>query len=56
MSAYLLSTRVPPRGTVCRPDVVPFAQPPAAQATRARAGASAKAAPIPPAIRRLIGS
>jgi hypothetical protein len=33
--------------------VVPFAQPPAAQA--ARAGASAKAALIPPAIRLLIG-
>jgi hypothetical protein len=43
---------VPPRGTVCRPDVVPFAQPPAAQAQRA-AGAS-KAALIPPAIRRLL--
>jgi pimeloyl-ACP methyl ester carboxylesterase len=55
VSAYLLTKRVPPRGAVCRPDVVPFAQPPAAQAARA-AGASTKAALIPPAIRRLIGS
>ena len=52
VSAYLLTTRVPPRGTVCAPDVVPFAQP-AAQALGA-GGASAKAALIPPAIRRLL--
>jgi pimeloyl-ACP methyl ester carboxylesterase len=52
VNTYLLTSRVPARGTVCRPDVVPFAQPPAAQAQRA-AGAS-KAALIPPAIRRLL--
>jgi len=27
VSRYLLTTRVPPPGTVCQPDVVPFAQP-----------------------------
>jgi pimeloyl-ACP methyl ester carboxylesterase len=54
VSTYLLTSRVPPRGTVCRPDVVPFAQP-AAAATQARqAGASSKAALIPPAIRRML--
>jgi pimeloyl-ACP methyl ester carboxylesterase len=52
VNTYLLTTRVPPRGTVCAPTVVPFTQPPAAQAQRA-AGAS-KAALIPPAIRRLL--
>jgi hypothetical protein len=52
VSAYLLTTRVPPRGTVCAPDVVPFAQPPAAQAQQA-AGAS-KAALLPPALRQLL--
>ena len=54
VSTYLLTTRVPPRGTVCAPDVVPFAQPPAAQAQPA-AGASTRAALLPPALRRLLG-
>ena len=27
LNRYLLTTQVPPHGTVCRPDVVPFAQP-----------------------------
>ena len=27
VSRYFLTTRVPPRGTVCEPDVVPFAEP-----------------------------
>jgi hypothetical protein len=53
VNSYLLTTRVPPRGTVCQPDVVPFAQPPAAQAVQA-AGPSSKAALLPPAIRRLL--
>jgi pimeloyl-ACP methyl ester carboxylesterase len=35
VSRYLLTTRVPPPGTVCQPDVVPFAQPaPQAPTTR----------------------
>jgi hypothetical protein len=55
VNSYLLTTRVPPRGTVCQPDVVPFAQPPAAQALQA-AGASSRAALLPPAIRRLLDS
>jgi pimeloyl-ACP methyl ester carboxylesterase len=51
VSRYLLTTRVPPGGTVCRPDVVPFAQP-AAQAMAAGTGAG-RAEVIPPLIRRL---
>ena len=53
VSRYFLTTRVPPRGTVCEPDVVPFAEPAAAQAQQA-AGASAKAELIPPMLRRLL--
>ena len=54
VSRYLLTTRVPPKGTVCEPDVVPFAEAAAtAQALRA-SGASSKAALIPPAIRQLL--
>jgi pimeloyl-ACP methyl ester carboxylesterase len=53
VSRYFLTTRVPPRGTVCEPDVVPFAEPAAAQATQA-AGASAKAELIPPMLRRML--
>jgi pimeloyl-ACP methyl ester carboxylesterase len=53
VSRYLLTTRVPPRGTVCQPDVVPFAEPAAAQAQQA-AGASAKAELIPPMLRRML--
>jgi len=52
VSRYLLTTQVPPQGTVCQPDVVPFAQP-AAQA-QAAGGASPRAAVIPPLIRRLV--
>jgi pimeloyl-ACP methyl ester carboxylesterase len=52
VSRYLLTTQVPPLGTVCQPDVVPFAQP-AAQALAA-GGASARAAVIPPLVRRLM--
>jgi pimeloyl-ACP methyl ester carboxylesterase len=55
VSTYLLTTRVPPRGTVCEPDVVPFAEAPAAQAVQA-AGASSKAALIPPRLRRMLDS
>jgi pimeloyl-ACP methyl ester carboxylesterase len=52
VSRYLLTSRVPPRGTVCAPDVVPFAQPAAAQTLQA--GASSKAALIPPMLRKLL--
>jgi pimeloyl-ACP methyl ester carboxylesterase len=52
VSAYLLTSRVPPKGTVCQPDVVPFAQPAAAQALRA--GGASKAALIPPMLRRML--
>jgi pimeloyl-ACP methyl ester carboxylesterase len=44
---YLLTTRVPPRGTICQPNVVPFAQP-ATQTLTMSPGTTA----IPPAIRR----
>jgi pimeloyl-ACP methyl ester carboxylesterase len=56
VSTYLLTTRVPLQGTVCEPDVVPFAEAAAtAQALRA-SGSSSKAALIPPIIRRMLES
>jgi pimeloyl-ACP methyl ester carboxylesterase len=54
VSGYLLTGRVPPRGTVCQPDVVPFAQPGAPAQTLAAGGASQRSAVIPPMIRRLV--
>jgi pimeloyl-ACP methyl ester carboxylesterase len=57
VSAYLLTSRVPPRGTVCQPDVVPFAQPAAATQAARAAGAPSKAALIPsPMAQRLLKS
>ena len=53
VSRYFLTTRVPPRGTVCEPDVVPFAEPAAAQAVSATAEPS-KAELIPPMLRRML--
>jgi pimeloyl-ACP methyl ester carboxylesterase len=53
VSRYLLTTRVPPKGTVCQPDVVPFAEP-STTAQAAAAPASAKAALIPPMLRRML--
>jgi pimeloyl-ACP methyl ester carboxylesterase len=56
VSTYFLTSRVPPKGTVCEPEVVPFAEPAAtAQALRA-SGSSSKAALIPPIIRRMLES
>jgi pimeloyl-ACP methyl ester carboxylesterase len=57
VNTYLLTSRVPPKGTVCEPDVVPFAEPAAdAQASRA-AGAPSKAALIPsPMLQRFLKS
>jgi pimeloyl-ACP methyl ester carboxylesterase len=56
VSTYLLTSRVPPKGTVCAPDVVPFAQPATTQSARA-AGAPSKAALIPsPMVQRLLKS
>jgi hypothetical protein len=56
VSTYFLTSRVPARGTVCEPDVVPFAEAAAtAQALRA-SGSSSKAALIPPIIRRMLES
>jgi hypothetical protein len=52
VSRYLLTSRVPPKGTICEPDVVPFAQPAAAQTLQAP-GASAKAELVPPMLRRM---
>jgi pimeloyl-ACP methyl ester carboxylesterase len=52
VSTYLLTSRVPPKGTVCQPDVVPFAEPAAAQT--AQAGGASKATLIPPMLRRLL--
>jgi hypothetical protein len=53
VSSYFLTTRVPPSGTVCQPDVVPFAEPAAAQARQAT-GAAGKSALIPPMLRGLL--
>ena len=55
VNTYLLSSRVPPKGTVCQPDVVPFAEAATTAKTRA-AASSSKAALIPPAVRRLLDS
>jgi pimeloyl-ACP methyl ester carboxylesterase len=55
VSTYLLSSRVPPKGTVCQPDVVPFAEAATTAKTRA-AASSSKAALIPSAVRRLLDS
>jgi pimeloyl-ACP methyl ester carboxylesterase len=55
VNTYLLTTRVPPRGTVCEPDVVPFVEPAAAQTLQASGGAS-KTALIPPMLRRMLTS
>src|SRR5262245_18962934 len=54
VNAYLLTSRVPPEGTVCQPDVVPFAQPAAAAQARQATGAAAKAELIPPMLRRML--
>ena len=54
VSRYFLTTRVPPRGTVCEPDVVPFAEPAATAQAQQAAGASAKAELIPPMLRRML--
>jgi pimeloyl-ACP methyl ester carboxylesterase len=54
VSTYLLTTRVPPRGTVCQPDVVPFAEPAATAQTLQAGGGSSKAALIPPPLRRML--
>jgi TAP-like protein len=47
VSRYLLTGRVPPKGTVCQVDVVPFTQPVAAAQS---AQASAHAYLIPPTL------
>jgi hypothetical protein len=51
VNTYLLTTRVPARGTVYEPDVVPFAEPAAPAQTLQASGAS-KATLIPPMLRR----
>ena len=54
VSTYFLTTRVPARGTVCDPDVVPFAEPAATAQALQATGASSKSALIPPMLRRLL--
>jgi pimeloyl-ACP methyl ester carboxylesterase len=51
VNQYLLSSQVPPPGTVCQPDVVPFAQPAAAARTAAQPGRTLM---VPPVLRRAI--
>jgi pimeloyl-ACP methyl ester carboxylesterase len=52
VSRYLLTTQVPPRGTVCLPDVVPFTQP--ASQTQNANGSFESAVVLPPVVRRAI--
>jgi pimeloyl-ACP methyl ester carboxylesterase len=52
VNRYLLSGELPPPGTVCQPDLVPFAQPTAAPAATRRA--ARRALMVPPALRRAI--
>jgi hypothetical protein len=54
VNRYLLTSRVPARGTVCEPDVVPFAEPAATAQAPQATGASSKSALIPPMLRRLL--
>jgi pimeloyl-ACP methyl ester carboxylesterase len=56
VSRYLLTARVPPRGTVCQPDVVPFAQPAAQAQVMTAGGAAPRSAVVPPMIRRLMAA
>jgi hypothetical protein len=49
VSRYLLTGRVPPKGTVCQVDEVPFAEPAAAAA--GAAGMSAHAYQLPPTLK-----
>jgi pimeloyl-ACP methyl ester carboxylesterase len=55
VNRYLLTTRVPAKGTVCAPDVVPFAEP-ASAAQTLQAGPASKTALIPPMLRRMLAS
>jgi TAP-like protein len=55
VNTYLLTGRVPPRGTVCEPDVAPFAEPAAPAQTLQASGAS-KTALVPPMLRRMLTS
>jgi pimeloyl-ACP methyl ester carboxylesterase len=54
VSTYFLTTRVPARGTVCEPDVVPFAEPAATAQALQATGAASKTALIPPTLRRML--
>jgi pimeloyl-ACP methyl ester carboxylesterase len=52
VNRYLLTSKVPPAGTVCRPDVIPFAQPAAAVAAAPSAGSVLVPAVLRLAMRR----
>ncbi|HYJ73023.1 MAG TPA: hypothetical protein VE265_11185, partial [Actinomycetota bacterium] len=54
VNRYLLTSRVPAKGTVCKPDVVPFAEAAATAQALQATGASSKSALIPPMLRRLL--
>jgi pimeloyl-ACP methyl ester carboxylesterase len=53
VNTYLLTTRVPAKGTVCQPDVVPFAEPAAPAQTLQASGAS-RAGLVPPMLRGML--
>jgi hypothetical protein len=54
VNRYLLTSRVPAKGTVCEPDVVPFAEAAATAQALQATGASSKSALIPPMLRRML--
>jgi hypothetical protein len=54
VSAYLLTTRVPAKGTVCAPDVVPFTEAAAATQARRAVPSAGRVSLLPPTIRRLL--
>jgi pimeloyl-ACP methyl ester carboxylesterase len=54
VTTYLLTTRVPPAGTVCRPEGSPFEPLSAARRSGAEAGAAFHAGAVPPAVRRAL--
>ena len=51
---YLLTTQVPPAGTVCQPEGSPFGPLEAAAAARAAGGGAIQAATLPEAVRRAL--
>jgi pimeloyl-ACP methyl ester carboxylesterase len=54
VTAYLVTTRVPPAGTVCRPEGSPFGPSEAARTAQQAAAMTLRAATLPSAVRRAL--